>query len=239
MHLKDYFSHIFVINLPERLDRRREMERMLSHAGLQGANVSFFPGIKPKDTGGFRSIGAHGCFLSHLSVLEAAMQQGWECVLILEDDLEVTKQFKIVEKACVKELQSQDWDIVYFGHNLTLPLNNHQGFFQEYTDNILLAHFVGFHKRIIPDLVLFLQGLLKEPAGSPKGGPMDVDGAYTTFRFKRPSLKTLVANPSLGYQRSSRSDIAPDAWLDKSMIFRSLTHKVRQFKNYLAKHMRN
>ena len=68
--LSDGFEHeTFVINLPYRTDRRSEMQRELSRIGW---NAQFFPAIRPASAGSFSSIGAHGCFLSHLAVLKAA-----------------------------------------------------------------------------------------------------------------------------------------------------------------------
>lgn len=52
------------------------MEAELACIGLSGER---FPAIE-------RKLGALGCGLSHLAVLQKAKQEGWENVLILEDD---------------------------------------------------------------------------------------------------------------------------------------------------------
>lgn len=41
---------------------------------------------------------------------------------------------------------------------------------------------------------------------------MHVDGAYSWFRKDHPFLRTLLADPELGYQRPSRSDIFTGHW---------------------------
>ena len=74
--------------------------------------------------------------------------------------------------------------------------------------------------------------ILRDPLN---GGPMDIDGAYSTFRQLYPEIITLVANPSLGYQRSSRSDITPYRWFDKPGILRFLSSKMRRIKQGIKK----
>ena len=69
--ITQFFDQIFIINLVERRDRRHEMELQLKKIGIYLPNdkVKFFPAIRPKVLAGFPSIGAKGCFLSHLNVL--------------------------------------------------------------------------------------------------------------------------------------------------------------------------
>ena len=55
------FERIYVINLPNRTDRRKETEIELSKAG--GPLAIFFPAIRPPEAGKFRSIGERGCFV--------------------------------------------------------------------------------------------------------------------------------------------------------------------------------
>jgi hypothetical protein len=65
----------------------------------------------------------------------------------------------------------------------------------------------GVHRSALAPLVEYLEGCLVRPPGDPVGGPMHVDGALTMFRAAHPELITLIAQPSLAGQRSSRSDI--------------------------------
>ena len=59
----------YVINLEDRTDRRAEMEQQLRRVGWQAA---FVAAIRPVDAGDFPSVGARGCFLSHLATLKQA-----------------------------------------------------------------------------------------------------------------------------------------------------------------------
>lgn len=237
MLLKNYFSRIYVINLPARTDRRLEVESMLKRVGIPSSSVHFFPGVQPTEPAGFRTIGARGCFLSHLAILEEALKLNLESVLILEDDLEIIDRFLKEESQIVDFLKSHLWDIVYFGHSLDLKKNIPPLEFEKYTKPIILAHFVGFHQRIIPALVEFLHSLLNKAPNAPDEilGPMDIDGAYTSFRLRFPETTTFVANPSLGYQRSSRGDITPFKWYDNPGILRYLSSKARKLKQLIKK----
>ena len=80
---------VYVIN-QRREDRRREMQQELIGVGW---NATFFPAVEPASSAGFASIGARGCFLSHLSVLKAARGAAVEWLVILEDDVNFAKGF--------------------------------------------------------------------------------------------------------------------------------------------------
>jgi len=83
------FDRVFVINLDSRPDRLREMGSQLRSIGYDfDGRIQRFPAVKVAEPGGFRSIGAHGCFLSHLGCLEKALQSVARSVMILEDDVD-------------------------------------------------------------------------------------------------------------------------------------------------------
>ncbi|MDJ0509798.1 MAG: glycosyltransferase family 25 protein [Crocosphaera sp.] len=229
----NFFDQSYIINLPERLDRRRDIQKQLKRLGECDSQhtVNFFPAIKPTALEDFPSIGARGCFLSHLEVLKKAKQQNVNNLLIMEDDLSFSSFLVHNQEAIINELQSLDWDIVYFGHAVNLE-NNHQHYFDRYDQQLMLAHFLCFKKQTIERLIDFLETVLSRPAGHPEGGPMHVDGAYSTFRSQNPDLITLIATPNLGYQRSSISDISGSKWFDKVPILSQLAVTVRNLKNW-------
>uniref|UniRef100_UPI003752A4A0 hypothetical protein n=1 Tax=Undibacterium sp. TaxID=1914977 RepID=UPI003752A4A0 len=74
-NLFDAFERIYLINLPERKDRLREALAELERAGISRTDkrLQIFAGIKPDDAGIFPSRGAHGCHLSHLSIIRTAI----------------------------------------------------------------------------------------------------------------------------------------------------------------------
>src|SRR5580658_4700609 len=101
---------IFVINLEHRTDRRIAMEEQLSRIGW---DAEFFSAIRPESAADFPSIGARGCFLSHLSVLINARDAGAEQIVILEDDVNFASDFAERWASSMARLQTTEWSIFY------------------------------------------------------------------------------------------------------------------------------
>lgn len=223
--LMDFFAKCYVINLPERHDRRQAMALELKHIGisLPSDKVIFFPAVKPSNQGDFPSVGARGCFLSHLSVLTEARNQGLKNVLIMEDDLSFTTTLVQYQDDLIAKLNEKEWDMVYLGHEepiqsgLAIDLHLQPTF-----EPVMKAHFLAINGRTLDKVVSFLETVLSRPGGHPLGGPMHVDGAYSTFRQQNLDVCTLLAAPSLGFQRPSPSDIAERHVLDKLPGIRKL-----------------
>ncbi len=221
--LMDFFAKSYVINLPERRDRRQAMALELKHIGisLPADRVIFFPAVKPLDQGNFPSVGARGCFLSHLAVLIDARNQGLKNVLIMEDDLSFTSTLVQYQTEIIAKLANTEWDIVYLGHEEPIQ----SGFtidLQPAFGPVMKSHFLAVNGRTLDRLVTFLETVLSRPGGHPLGGPMHVDGAYSTFRQQNPDIITLLAAPIWGFQRPSPSDIAERHVLDKVPGIRQL-----------------
>jgi glycosyl transferase family 25 len=79
MFMSHHIDKIIFINLQERTDRRREIEAELDRFGL---SYERFEAISTPE------FGALGCSQSHLAVMKWAKQQGYETILILEDDFQ-------------------------------------------------------------------------------------------------------------------------------------------------------
>jgi hypothetical protein len=190
MKLTEFFERTYVVNLPEREDRRRDITKELANVGISLApnSVEIFPAIRPETAGEFPSIGAWDCFLSHLSILKHARQQNLSNVLVMEDDLAICKTLIAQESALIEQLQGQDWGMVYLGHYLTdrnLPKVDPNGrspeaavLLKPYTLGIQTTHFYGVNGQILDRLIAFLEQLQQRPSGHPDGGPMHVDGAH-------------------------------------------------------------
>jgi glycosyl transferase, family 25 len=229
----DHFDKVYVINLPNRSDRREEIEPQLNKIGLSlnHPKVILFNAIKPQDAGEFESIGARGCFLSHLGVLKDAKPKKIEKFLIFEDDLNLSKNFIAQSELVLSMLKSNDWDIFYGDYRLYEHLELDKNAAQIVSTNFTLgnANFVGFKGEILDSIISYLETMLSRPTGHPLGGPMHVDGAYTWFRKDNPNIITIVATPILGFQRSSTSDIAKPVWKDKVPFVKSIKNLVKQF----------
>jgi glycosyl transferase, family 25 len=186
--LKSY-DQIWIINLSTRSDRRREMMQELDRLGLvRDPRVKFFNAIVPADAGNWNSLGEHGCFMSHLSILKEANAAG-ASVLILEDDCDFTD-------AALTSSWGVGTSIFYGGFGAS-------DYTQLETGNIQGAHCMGFDRAVLPRLVSFLLELAAGPSPSP------IDGAYVEFRRANPDLRTEFALPQVAIQRRSPSDISP------------------------------
>jgi hypothetical protein len=179
--------------------------------------VTFFSARTFSDANGFPSVGARGCFDSHLGCLKLALQSGWKSVLILEDDISFSPHINSVTIKISERLAVPDWDFAYFGYHSSgtigrLAKSNTKTFtLDAVSQDVREAHFYAVNGRIFDRLIGYLEQVLSRPPGHPLGGPMHVDGAYTMFRSANPDCVTLYAAPKLGWQRPSRSDISPGA----------------------------
>ncbi len=226
MRLLEYFDRAYVINLPERVDRRLEMEVELSSAEMLGSpKIEFFRAIRPPDAGEFVSPAVRGCFESHLGVLRDARARGLSNVLVMEDDLAISPRLRVDEPKIVARLARNDWAFAYLGHILDPEPPTGEALVPVSVP-IQTAHFYAVRQPHIDRVIAYLEAMLGRPRGDARGGPMHVDGAFSWYRESHPDALTLVARPNLGSQRSSRSDITPSVW-DESAIFAPLARALR------------
>lgn len=231
---------IVVINLPERQDRRDEFTDQLHQIGLsfEHPHVHLFEAIRPQDAGPFPTVGARGCFLSHLGVLRNALEQGSEKVLLCEDDLNFSRDLPRRAAYLTAEIEKHEWDILY-------------GFTGEGADGLAVdtegqiitlssdqdfqcSHIIAFRERAIKKLVPYLEAILERPAGDPAGGPMHVDGAYHWFRKAHPDLRILAIRPSIGFQRSSMTNISSLKAKDRLPVLRQIIAFSRRMRNRIV-----
>lgn len=154
--------------------------------------------------------------------------------MIVEDDLEISAKFKTDQAVIVEQLCQQDWDFVYFGHVEEVEQKSPVALVP-FSEGVMTAHFYAVNGKIFDRLLGFLEELQQRPPGHPDGGPMHLDGAYSTFRAQNPDVVTLIASPNLGWQRSSRSDIHPNPWFDRVPGFRQLAGAARTSKTRLKR----
>jgi hypothetical protein len=92
---------IIYINLDKRTDRRESIEKV-----LQGFSFRRFPAI-------IHEYPFVGATLSHINSLQLAIQQNWESVLIMEDDM----QWNNFEKnyPILQDLMKKPYDVIILG----------------------------------------------------------------------------------------------------------------------------
>jgi hypothetical protein len=233
------FDAIYLINLPERVDRKRELERELRSVGLQidDPRLVWIRAVRPLEAGEFPSIGARGCFLSHLTCLQSALELGHNRILILEDDA-CFPRFRLNDlKRVMEKLKGMNWAMWYGGGSMLLDLSvgsdNSEIIPIDHAVGVQAAHCVAFQGYAIGSVRDFLELILTRPGGHPEAGPMHVDGAYSTWRALNPTAITLVTLPPVCAQRSSQSDIAIPRWYDKTPLVRKGIATLRRLRNHL------
>lgn len=109
--MKKYISAVLYINLDSREDRKASIEKQITifdnKHRISATRVSYPDNISTNVTGQL------GCTKSHLDALRRAKNEGWENVLILEDDVQWTNvdtAYPIFEK-----LIQQPYDIIMLG----------------------------------------------------------------------------------------------------------------------------
>ena len=227
------FGHIVVINLPERADRRREIDAELRKLGLSLDHpaVELFHAIRPADAAGFPSIGAHGAFRSHMGVMQRMVDQRWPRVLVLEDDMGFAPGALSRLPALAQALQGRDWALLYGHAEGAVEAADGDGLVALKPDTMLIQlHFLGLTLQAAEAALPLLSAMLARPAGHPDGGPMHVDGALNWLRALNPGLTALALRPAIARQRSSRSDIAPPRWFDRTPVLRGLAALLRRLR---------
>jgi glycosyl transferase family 25 len=108
----EYIQRALYINLESRGDRRVHVEQQLSTVGITAQR---FNAIEMEN-------GAIGCSKSHLKCLEIALENDWEHVLIVEDDiLFLNPSMFVTQFSRFIERHQNDFDVVLIGGNNSPP----------------------------------------------------------------------------------------------------------------------
>lgn len=235
--LTNIFEHLYVINLVYRKDRLEEIWDQLSklNIGKDEPNITIFPASRPPDAGGFPSIGARGCFESHLNILRDAQAKGYKSILILEDDCNFIAETPRFINSAAQDFASGKWALFY-GGALNRPSlktvefsRNIDCILSEY--GVMGSHCVGIAGDQIAPLSDYFTAMLGRSEGDPKGGPMHVDGAYSWFRREHSHAATFLAKPEIAYQRSSATDVGSGKWIESIPVFKPIVAMLRKIKN--------
>lgn len=119
MKIED-ISRIYVVNLDRRPDRWERIQRDWEQTGV-GLELTRWTACDGNDYDPPRSWdvgrGAFGCYLSHTSILVEMVKQGYEHVLILEDDATFSTDFRDKLTAVLADLPTL-YDQCYLGYQL-------------------------------------------------------------------------------------------------------------------------
>jgi len=237
--INTFFDRVVVINLKARTDRLGEMREQLQRIGLRldSPGVQVFEAIRPDSAAGFESVGAHGCFMSHLTVLRQALQAGVGSLLILEDDLNFCDRFPERFDALATFLSQQDWGLFYGSYFLHEPLAQTERPCVQLEPATLIgtSAFLAIRGAHIAALVAYLEAMLNRAPGDALGGPMHIDGAYCWFRQSHPEVLTWLSSTPLGYQRASKTDVHALRWFDQMAWSARLVASLRRWRNRLLR----
>uniref|UniRef100_A0A671WLD0 procollagen galactosyltransferase n=1 Tax=Sparus aurata TaxID=8175 RepID=A0A671WLD0_SPAAU len=128
-------THVFMINLVRRADRRERMLRALyeqelsckvvaavdgkalNKTDIESMEIKMLPGYKDPYHGRPLTKGELGCFLSHYNIWKEILDRGLKTSLVIEDDLRFEVFFKRRLQTLLQEVTTQklDWDLIYIG----------------------------------------------------------------------------------------------------------------------------
>lgn len=116
----DYFEKIYLINLPDRTDKRQLASDELARYDIP---FEIFPAIR-------HANGKYGIFLTMQEMFTNLVGR-YARVLCFEDDVLFVRNPGPVMERCVAQLQGLDWDLFYLGPN------THQNFPGLHRPNLL------------------------------------------------------------------------------------------------------
>lgn len=163
--LSDYFERIYVLNLPDRSDRRARIERHLEESGLLRSDqitwARAIPGDLCRSPSYFQAgHAAWGCLQSHLRLVQDALIDGLTNYLVLEDDAVFHPRAPMMVERLMRELP-QDWGQLYLGgQHLLDPVPSSGGPFVVECRNVNRSHAYAVHRRA---MVIFHRHIAHAP----------------------------------------------------------------------------
>lgn len=123
--LNKFFDRIYCINLDNRPDRWRYVNKHFSRFGLKRA-VKRFSAIDVRTDpdwirhekllkDNYSRLAMCGCLLSHRKIIASARQKGLKNVLVFEDDVKFLHENIATLHLSLSDLSSLDWDVFYLG----------------------------------------------------------------------------------------------------------------------------
>tara|TARA_B100000282_G_scaffold259755_1_gene207733 strand:- start:580 stop:1224 length:645 start_codon:yes stop_codon:yes gene_type:complete len=110
----ELFKNAFFINLERRKDRLEHVKNELNKMNIKGER---FKGIETTD-------GAIGCTLSHIRLLEIAIENNLENIFICEDDITFLDCDLLKLQINKFKKNIKDWDVLIVGGNVVKPFKN-------------------------------------------------------------------------------------------------------------------
>ncbi len=202
----NYFDKIICLTLERRPNRWEIALEEFKKYGLENI-VEKFNGVDGKDSGileqnlpmsdGVRlKFGEIGCTMSHQKIIEKCQKEGYENVLILEDDAEFDSNWQITLKNVIEKELPQNWDMLYLGGNHSIkPTQVTEHLFK--IQHTYTTHAYAVNKRIFPKI---LETFPKTAVDCKR----QVDVYYSSIQK---STNSFVIMPHIAWQKEGFSDI--------------------------------
>ena len=211
--VNEYFDKVFLINLKTQTEKLELSKKHLSKYNIEfevyeALNcVVGIPEDHPnKPVVGFltNKPGAFGCLMSHLGVVKIAKERGYKRILVLEDDVVLSKDFLTLFSEKVKDVPD-DWKLFYLGGS------GHTGSgidkLTKVTENI--SKTVGTYTTGSYGIDSSAYDIILNDHKVPPGRP--IDQYYIAFQNRYPSY---VTRPNIAWQREGISMIAHGCYRD-------------------------
>jgi GR25 family glycosyltransferase involved in LPS biosynthesis len=105
----DKVDKVFYINLDKRKGRRKQIEQELTTKFLYN-KAERFPGIPYEP-------GIYGCTMSHICLLRKMILNGWETMMVFEDDIQLLTTREEIDKHINVFLEDNTLDILCIGNS--------------------------------------------------------------------------------------------------------------------------
>lgn len=191
--LNEFFDKIYCINLDRRPDRWENCKLLFEREKLDVDRFSAIDKTKIKNDSKITD-GQLACLSSHWNILNKAKKEGFNKILVFEDDVEFDDGLSNFFKGNIKDVPD-DWKFLYFGGNhlngLTPVRNNTYKMVSSLT-----THAYGIKCDIIPEILHLV---------AQANAPIDV--YYAAFHRVFPSYVFKNGDKSLVWQTDDYSDI--------------------------------
>ena len=197
MKITDFFDKTVCINLDRRFDRWSECVTEFEKNKLTG--IERFKAVDGKDLQqlpkGFLTQSRLALVLTNMLILDKAIEEDYNSILILEDDVEFTNQ--VTNMKSFFDSLPDDWDMLYFGGNH----NTHMG---TNPPTIVNDKVCKLHNTFSTHCVAINKKAFKEVLERLKKCDNALDVIYVELQSK---LNVYSFYPMIATQRVSFSDI--------------------------------
>lgn len=232
MKLNSYFDKIYVLNLHKRKDRFKGIDNRLKRFGIDYERFGATDGsvMKPiwekfyQDNKNFINSNYLACSVSHLSIYKDAIENNYQKILIIEDDVLINRNIHLL----FESITIPEWsDLFYLGY---IPLSDDQSMWTYAIVNNFISERI-FQPRNLWGLYAYglTNNLMKELIDVYDNGfPMEIDRYLVNYI--QPRGGSIAMSPQLFCCQDIYSDNMNVVQMD--MITRSVDSRFANTSDY-------